>query len=245
MDPGYVELAYAQDQLHNRCLGRIKTLMAHDRQINLRQLSIFLIMAIASLFFWLTPALSPLKIFVVFIHETFHALVTVLTGGRVISMVVTPWQSGYVQHRGGNPLLIAAAGYVGSALFGGLLLLLSVRNRWAPAVFGGLALLFGTVTLWFVRNPFGLVFGLGTTAVFAFLSWKTLPGAHYLIDFLAVMSSLYAIYDLTDFLLVGARTDAVILAEITPVPAFIWALLWSAVSLMIVYLAGKRAITLR
>ena len=85
----------------------------------------------------------------------------------------------------------------------------------------------------------------GTTAVFASLYWRPLPGAHYLIDLLAVMSSLYALYDLTDFLLVGARTDAVILAEITPVPAFIWALLWSAVSLTIVYLAGKRAITLR
>jgi len=213
-------------------------------KLNVRQLSIFLIIAGVSQLLWLTPALYPLKIFVVFIHETFHALVTVLTGGRVVSMVVTPWQSGYVHYIGGSSLLIAAAGYIGSALFGGILLILSVRDKWAPSAFGGLALLFGVVTLWFVRNLFGIIFGLSAAGAFAFLYLKPLPGAPYLIDILAVMSSLYALYDLTDFLVSGARTDAVILAEMTHVPAFIWALLWSAVSLIIVYVAGKRAITL-
>ncbi len=212
-------------------------------QINLRQLAIFLVMALGSLLFWLTPVLYPMKILVVFIHETFHVLATVLTGGHVISMVVTPWQSGYVEHMGGRPFLIASAGYVGSALFGGIMLLLSVRDKWASVVFGGLALLFGLITVLFVRNFFGLVFGLGTAAAFAYLYWKPFMGAHYIVDFLAVTSSLYALFDLTDFLWIGARTDAVILAEITPVPAFIWALLWSAVSLLVVFVAGKRAIT--
>ncbi len=116
-------------------------------QINFRQLAIFLVMGLGSLFFWLTPVLYPLKIFAVFNHETFHALATVLAG------------------------------------------------------------------------------------------------AHYIVDFLAVTSSLYALYDLTDFLWFGTRTDSVILAEITSVPAFIWALLWSGVSLSVVYLAAKRAVT--
>ena len=124
---------------------------------------------------------------------------------------------------GGKPFLIASAGYVGSAFFSGILRLLSVRDKWASVVFGGLALLFGVITVWFVRNLFGLVFGLGTAAAFAFLYWKPLAGAHYIVDFLAVTSSLYALYDLTDFLWVGTRTDAVILAEITSVPEFIWA----------------------
>jgi hypothetical protein len=49
----------------------------------------------------------------VFIHETGHALATVLTGGRVVSMVVTPWESGDVHSVGGNAPLIASAGYDG------------------------------------------------------------------------------------------------------------------------------------
>ena len=214
-----------------------------SRGINPRRLLLLLGIAVVCSFFWLTPALYPLKIFVVFIHETGHALATVLTGGHVVSMVVTPWESGYVQHIGGNALLIASAGYVGSACFGGLMLFLSGRPSWATTVFAGLALLFGVVTIGFVRNAFGIVFGLGTTVVFGVFAWKALPGTHYLIDVLAVMSSLYALYDLTDFLLLGARTDAVILAQITHIPAFIWAMLWSVLSLLVVYVAGKQSLT--
>jgi hypothetical protein len=88
-----------------------------------------------------------------------------------------------------------------------------------------------------------MLFGLGTTAVFGVLAWKRVPGAPYIIDILAVMSSLYALYDLSDFLLAGARTDAVMLAQITHVPAFVWAILWSIVALLVVYSAGKRALT--
>jgi hypothetical protein len=214
-----------------------------SRTLNLRRLSLFVIIAGASVLFWNSPVLVPLKIFVVFIHETGHALATVLTGGRVVSMVVTPWESGYVQSTGGTPVLMASAGYVGSALFGGGMLLLSGRQQWATAIFAGLAVLFGLVTLWFVRNTFGVVFGLGTAAVCGLLAWKRFPGTYYLIDVLAVMSALYAVYDLSDFLRLGARTDAVILAQITHVPAFFWALLWSVVSLLVVCTAGKRALT--
>jgi hypothetical protein len=110
-------------------------------------------------------------------------------------------------------------------------------------IFAGLALLFGLVTILFVRNGFGVVFGLGTAVAFGMLAWKSTPRAAYLIDILAVMSSLYALYDLTDFLLIGARTDAAILAQITYIPAFVWAILWSGISLLVVYVAGKKALT--
>lgn len=211
--------------------------------MNWRRLSWLLLITAVSVVFWLTPTLYPLKIFAVFIHETGHALAAVLTGGRVVSMVVTPYESGYVQYIGGNPLLVASAGYVGSALFGGLMLLLAGHEPRTTPVFGGLAVLFGAMTVWFVRNPFGVGFGLATAAACGLLAWKRVPGARYIIDVLAVMSTLYAVYDLGDFLLVGARTDAVILARLTGVPAFIWAGLWSAVSLFVVYTAGKRAVT--
>jgi hypothetical protein len=220
----------------------ISSRAASLKRLNLHRLSLFLVIAGISIFFWLTPALYPLKIFVVFIHETAHALATVLSGGRVVSMIVTPWESGYVEHVGGNPLLIASAGYVGSALFGGVMLVLAGRQQWTTTVFAALALLFGGVSLCFVRNTFGICFGLGTAAVFAGLAWRRFRGAHYIVEVLAVMSSLYALYDLSDFLLLGATTDAVILARLTHVPAFIWALLWSVMSLLVVYTAGKQAL---
>jgi len=219
------------------------TSVSDTGKLNLHRLALFLIVAGVSLFFWISPLLAPFKIFVVFIHETGHALATVLTGGHVLAMVVTPWESGYVQHVGGNPLVIASSGYVGSAVFGGIMMWLSGRARWASPIFAGLALLFGLVTILFVRNGFGVVFGLGTAVAFGVLAWKSMPGAVYLIDILAVMSSLYALYDLTDFLLIGARTDATILAQLTYIPAFVWAILWSGISLLVVYVAGTKALT--
>jgi hypothetical protein len=215
------------------------------KTFNFYRLGLFLLVVLASIALWRTPVLYPLKIFVVFIHETGHALTAVLTGGQVLEMVVTPWESGYVQYRGGIPLLVAAAGYVGSATFGSVMLLLAGREAWAGSVFGGLALLFGGVTLCFVRNGFGLIFGMGTATVFAVLACKRFPGAHYAIDILAVMSTLYALYDLSDFLLIGAETDAVILAQMTSIPAFVWAISWSVVSVIAVCLAGGRALRRR
>ena len=212
------------------------------KSLNIRRLAWLAAIALVSVLFWLSPVLAPFKIFVVFIHETGHALATLLTGGRVLSMVVTPWQSGYVESLGGNALIIASAGYIGSALFGGIMLSLSGRKQWTQCIFIALAILFGVMTLCFVRNLFGWIFGLGTTAMFSLLAYKRFPFSVYIVDILAVMSSMYAIYDLSDFLLVGARTDAVILASITGVPAFIWALVWSAISLLVVYGAGKRAL---
>ena len=213
-----------------------------DTRFNLPRLAWFAAIALVSVIFWLSPVLAPLKIFVVFIHEIGHALATLLTGGSVRAMVVTPWQSGYVQPLGGNALVIASAGYVGSALFGGLMLSLSGRKQWTQHIFITLALVFGVVTVAFVRNLFGWVFGLSTAAVFGFLAYKRPSFSVYIVDFLAVTSSMYALYDLSDFLLVGARTDAVILSEITGVPAFMWALIWSVISLLVVYSAGKRAL---
>jgi hypothetical protein len=220
-----------------------RTVRQRQGALNWRRLCLFILVGGGAVFFWHSPVLLPIKIFVVFLHETGHALATVLTGGRVVSMVVTPWQSGYVQSIGGIPVVIASAGYVGSALFGGVLLWLAGRPGWATATFGGLATLFSVMTLWCVRDPFGIVFGLGTAAVCGILAWKRFPGVHYLVDALAVVSTLYALYDLSDFLLIGARTDAVLLAQITPVPAFFWALLWSAVSLFVAIVASVHALT--
>jgi len=212
------------------------------KRFNIRRLVWFVAIALVSVLFWLSPILAPFKIFVVFIHETGHALATLLTGGRVLSMVVTPWQSGYVEPLGGNALIIASAGYVGSALFGGIMLSLSGRKQWTQRIFTMLAIVFGVVTLCFVRDFFGWIFGLGTAAMFSLLAYTRFPFSVYIVDILAVMSAMYALYDLSDFLWIGARTDAVILAGITGVPAFIWALVWSAISLVLVYGAGKRAL---
>jgi len=83
------------------------------------------------------PFLLPLKLLVVFIHETWHALAALATGGSVDEIVVRRDQSGLATFRGGWYTVIASAGYVGSSLTGALLLWAGAR-RARRAVTGAL-----------------------------------------------------------------------------------------------------------
>jgi hypothetical protein len=89
------------------------------------------------------------------------------------------------------------------------------------------------VTALFVRNVFGFVFGgffgIGMAALAGFLPERYLDVA---LLWLGAVSMLYAVIDtMEDLLTLSPRmTDAAILASMTGVPAIVWGLLWSAVS---------------
>ncbi len=51
---------------------------------------------------WQTPVVAPLKILIVFLHESSHVIATVLTGGEVVSLTIDPYQGGLVTSRGGS-----------------------------------------------------------------------------------------------------------------------------------------------
>jgi hypothetical protein len=70
----------------------------------------------------------PFLIFSTFIHEISHAIAAIITGGHVDSLVVRMNGSGVTYTHGGSGLLISSAGYIGTSLFGGILLILSRRN---------------------------------------------------------------------------------------------------------------------
>src|SRR5258706_16332766 len=66
----------------------------------------------------------PLQLFATFVHESSHALMTLITGNTVMSLTVSPDGSGAVwsQSSGFSSLLISSAGYLGTTIFGTLLL---------------------------------------------------------------------------------------------------------------------------
>ena len=61
---------------------------------------------------------------------------------------------------------------------------------------------------------------------------------------IAVFTGLYALFDLRDDLWLpgGGVSDAALLAAQTHVPAVLWSLLWSAVSVAVLVLAGSIAL---
>src|SRR5436190_12678776 len=89
---------------------------------------------VVSLTPWAPFLLYPFKLFTTWVHECGHALMTVLTGGQVMSIRIEPDTSGVTQSlvpvgrvAGG---LIASSGYLGAALVGCLLMAATrVRRR--------------------------------------------------------------------------------------------------------------------
>ncbi len=74
-------------------------------------------------YFWYTPVVYPLKIFVVLLHELSHAVALWVTGGTVESISLDPRQGGVTLGRGGIAFITLSAGYLGSLAFGALLVL--------------------------------------------------------------------------------------------------------------------------
>ena len=68
--------------------------------------------------FWDTIIIYPLKILTVFFHELSHALAAIVTGGKVLEIVLVPEQGGHCLIAGGNGFLVSSAGYLGSLIWG-------------------------------------------------------------------------------------------------------------------------------
>ena len=193
---------------------------------------------------WPTLAVYPLKIFVVFLHELSHAFAGMLTGGHVERITLNAEQGGATYTRGGNAFLTLSAGYLGSLMWG-LLLLLAAQSRPTRArfVMSALAcvLLFATVML--VRSVFGFVFGLVFGLVLLTASRRLPPqGVRVMLTVLGLTSALYAVLDIRDDILSrpAAPSDANMLAQMTGIPTVVWGVLWIAIALGCCGLAVRR-----
>ena len=193
----------------------------------------------------LTAVTYPVRLFVTFVHEAGHSLAALLTGGQVKQFTVSPDGSGYAVTSGGNIALVLPAGYLGAALFGSLLFLLSSR---APALTRGLSLALGigmiALTLLFARpdasgNITAQVVGVGYGVALALLGWFAPQGINvFLLNTLAILTGLNAVFDLArlvpnaDLGNGAIVNDAARFAqEITPgLHPSIIAILWAAIA---------------
>jgi hypothetical protein len=186
---------------------------------------------------WSTSLLYPLKILVVFFHEISHGLVAVATGGSIDRIEVVAAEGGLCVTRGGSRFLTLSAGYLGSLVWGGVLLVLASRTRLdrvLAAVLGGILVL---VAIAFVRPiaSFGFVFGL-LSGLALVASGIFLPEVvnDTLLRIFGLTSCFYALLDIKSDILdrPQVRSDAVMLAEVTKIPGVVWGVIWIAVALL-------------
>ena len=222
-----------------------------DRQNHLdgRLLLAFAASAVIGIVFWSAWPLYPFKLLTVLMHESGHAAATLLVGGSVDRIAISPDQGGVTFSRYPPGLLreivISSAGYVGSAVSGCVLLYTAARSkeaRWPLIALAGWCAL---VTVFYVRDVFTLVFVGGCALALGLIArFGPALARRGLLVFLAAFSTCYALYDIRDDLLHvqswSGRTDADALAQATFVPAIVWGVGWGLLALALVALTLRQ-----
>lgn len=246
----------------------MKYKLADDARPQAKLLGIATILTIA---IWFVPyaeyAVYPIRLFVTFIHESSHALVALLSGGSVKSLTIASDGSGVVYSASSSlfgTIFTSSAGYLGTTIFGVILLYLMRRNVASQKVLFCIGGLLGMVTI-----VFGLIFpffnilsldvgfssvaftvGVGLTlsvGIMALALYGNQKVANFAIAFLAIQCLTNALSDLKTLFfinapLVGAdniQTDAGNMASATGVPAIVWTVIWILVSVGVIGLGFR------
>jgi hypothetical protein len=244
----------------------MKFRISHDAR---PQATVLLVAAALSIVFWFIPFAElltyPFRLFVTFIHEGGHAIAALLTGNSVESLSIATNASGetYTSQGGTiSQMFVASAGYLGSMVYGALLLVLIRRSVAARMVLIGsagivlaLTLVFGLLKPIFTGVawsgiPFTLLAGtLLSLGLIVLARMASARVASFFVSFLAVQCILNALLDLKTVFFLSAPfapsvpTDAVHMANATGIPALFWSTAWIAVSLMILLLAMRQYVS--
>ena len=181
--------------------------------------------------------MTPLKILIVFLHEFSHAAATVLTGGEVVSLTISPNQGGMVISRGGSRFVTLSAGYLGSLSIGVVLLIAALRTSADRVVIAGLGLLTLLVTALYVRDGFALSFGVALGIGLLVLARYFGHAVNDLaLRVVGLTSMIYVPYDIFSetILRSSLRSDARMLAEEVGGATVLWGGLWLIVSLGVI-----------
>jgi hypothetical protein len=199
--------------------------------------------------------LLPLRWLVTLVHEAGHALVATLVGGRVASVTMNEHGGGltFWSYTGEVPtwrlVLVSSAGYVGTAVVGGVMLELATRvrrGRVAVLVLAALVVAIGLAWVPWNTEPEGLaaqvsgsssgdgrfttIFCVVAVAVLLGLAaapWDRLRRTAVLA--LATILCFASIDDLRTVLDVSSRgghSDAAIAADATVLSSWMWSVIW-------------------
>ena len=219
--------------------------MSERAKSKLRFIAGFSLFFVALWLLWNTVLVYPLKIFVVLLHELSHAAVAVATGGSVERIVLDPRQGGACYCPGGNAFLTLSAGYLGSLLWGGLMISAARSQRVKTTLVNGLigGLVIG-LTILYVRNGFGIAFGIAFGLAMVGASRRLSANLNRsLLLTLGLTSALYAILDIKSDVLdrPELQSDAHMLAQVTGVPTLAWGVIWIAAALAFCFWLLRRA----
>lgn len=195
---------------------------------------------------WNTVVMYPLKIFVVFMHEVSHGLAAIATGGKIVSIEIDQNEGGLARTVGGSDFWTISAGYLGSLLWGGVILLLAARTRFSKAVSVLVGIGMVAITIGFGSDVFTYLFGIGFgVALILFGMFLPVIVNEWILKIIGVSSCLYAVLDIKSDVLdrPELKSDAYQLSKITPPSTEMWGIIWIVIAIGLtfwfLYIAGK------
>ena len=194
---------------------------------------------------WEYPILYPLKLLVVFFHESSHALATILTGGTVAELVINSQQGGHVISQGGNRFIIISAGYLGSLLWGVAIFVATVKSRYDKAIMRSLGITIILITVMLSSSVFSWTFGLlFGTAMLGMASYLADKYNDFVLRLIGLTSMTYAPLDIYSDTISRShlQSDAYFLAEYTGGTTLFWGSVWIVISLVVIFYCLKWAI---
>ncbi|MCG9127572.1 M50 family metallopeptidase [Candidatus Poribacteria bacterium] len=211
-----------------------------------RYFALFIIFVVIALL-WNTVVMVPLKLFVVFMHEVSHGLAAKATGGEIVTIEVNQNQGGMAVTQGGSRFWTLTAGYLGSLLWGGIILLLAARTHLDKAISILIGIGMIAISIGFGSDVFTYLFGIGFGVVLI-LFGTFLPEVvnDWMLRIIGVTSCLYAILDIKSDVLDRShlRSDARMLSEeIGIFSTEVWGILWILIAIVLtiwfIYISGK------
>ena len=209
-----------------------------------------------SLALWNLPfggfVLYPFKLLATWLHELSHGMVMLVTGAGFDHMAIYRDASGLAFAKSGTSpagaAAIAAAGYMGTPVFGALFLIFGQSVRGTRRVLVGLAVFLAAPAIFYVSNDFGIVAGLIGAGAFALLAvFASSNTAIFIANFIAAQSCINAVLDIRTLfrsnLSVNSgshqiTSDAMNMAQATNIGgATLWAGIWLAWSFAVFYVA--------
>lgn len=181
----------------------------------------------------------PITLLVTIFHETGHALFALITGGSVHGIQINNNGSGYAMVAGGLSLLVIPGGYIGSAIWGNLLLFVALYKekyiKWILYLIMFVLIFSGIVWFNSVGSTILLIVFAG---LFYWLSRAKKSVQVYSLLAIGATTLFYIILDFNG----GPSSDLAHFTSLLPIlPQFGWAIIWLAVVSYITYLNIRRS----
>lgn len=169
----------------------------------------------------------PVEMLCTYLHEFGHAIFAILSGGKVHAMSVNPDGSGATTTSGGYSGFISLGGYVGSAIFGNILLRLGTPNSAKIGLYTLGILMLTSTFLWFDNFITTTILMLFAISLFYFAGTNV---SSLVISFFGAASIVYIIQDFN----VGPTSDLLDYErEVGIFSAKVWMYVWLGIVIVI------------